>query len=48
MGKYSNVILVNENDKIIDSMRHVDTEMSSVREVLPNKNYILPTTLRKG
>lgn len=47
MGKYSNVILVDENKKIIDSMRHVDITMSSVREVLPNKDYILPTTLGK-
>ena len=47
MGKYSNVILTNENNKIIDSMRHVDITMSSVREVLPNKDYILPTTLGK-
>lgn len=47
MGKYSNVILVDENNKIIDSMRHVDIMMSSVREVLPNKKYILPTTLGK-
>lgn len=47
MGKYSNIILVDNNNKIIDSMRHVDIMMSSVREVLPNKNYILPTTLGK-
>lgn len=47
MGKYSNVILTNEDNKIIDSMRHVDITMSSVREVLPNKDYILPTTLGK-
>lgn len=47
MGKYSNVILTSNDNKIIDSMRHVDITMSSVREVLPNKNYILPTTLGK-
>lgn len=47
MGKYSNVILVDDTNKIIDSMRHVDITMSSVREVLPNKNYVLPTTLGK-
>ena len=47
MGKYSNVILIDDKEKIIDSMRHVDITMSSVREVLPNKNYILPTTLGK-
>lgn len=47
MGKYSNVIIIDDKEKIIDSMRHVDITMSSVREVLPNKNYILPTTLGK-
>ena len=47
MGKYSNVILTNENNKIIDAIRHVDAEMSSVREVLPNKEYVFPTTLGK-
>lgn len=47
MGKYSNVILV-DNEKIVDSMRHVTSLMSSVREVLPNKPYILPTSLGKS
>lgn len=47
MGKYSNVILIDESSKIIDSMRHVDITMSSVREVLPGKKYNLPTTLGK-
>ena len=46
MGKYSNVILV-DDEKIIDSMRHVTSLMSSVREVLPNKPYILPSSLGK-
>lgn len=46
MGKYSNVILV-DDDKIIDSMRHVTSMMSSVREVLPGKKYILPSSLGK-
>lgn len=47
MGKYSNAILTNENNKIIDSMRHVDITMSSVREVLPNKDYVFPSSLGK-
>ena len=47
MGKYSNLILVNNNNKILDSMRHVDASMSSIREVLPAREYILPTTLMK-
>lgn len=46
MGKYSNVILTS-NEKIIDSIRHVDITMSSVREVLPSKKYIMPSSLGK-
>ena len=48
MGKYSNIILVNNTKKIIDSMRHVDSTMSSIREVLPARDYILPTTLDRS
>lgn len=48
MGKYSNLILVNNDNKIIDSMRHVDYTMSSIREVLPAREYILPSTLDKN
>ncbi len=47
MGKYSNIILI-DNEKIIDSIRHVDITMSSVREVLPTKKYVLPTSLGKN
>lgn len=48
MGKYSNLILVNNENKILDSMRHVDYTMSSIREVLPARDYILPSTLDKN
>lgn len=48
MGKYSNLILVNNENKILDSMRHVDSSMSSIREVLPAREYILPSTLDKN
>lgn len=47
MGKYSNIILV-DDEKIIDSIRHVDITMSSVREVLPTRKYVLPTSLGKN
>jgi len=47
MGKYSNIILVNSKNKILDSIKHVDSTMSSIREVLPARDYILPTTLNK-
>lgn len=46
MGKYSNIILV-DKDKIIDSIRHVDITMSSVREVLPSRKYQLPSSMGK-
>jgi predicted ribosome quality control (RQC) complex YloA/Tae2 family protein len=42
MGKYSNIILIDENNKIIDSIRHVDATKSSVRYVLPNLIYKFP------
>lgn len=42
MGKHSNVILVDEKDRIIDSIRHVDSEVSSVREIMPARPYIRP------
>ena len=48
MGKYSNVIFIDEDKKIIDSMRHVTNTMSSIREVLPGKNYVLPSSLGKS
>ena len=41
MGKHSNVILVC-NDKIIDSIKRVNHEISSVREVLPGIIYNRP------
>ena len=42
MGKFSNVILVNENGRIIDSLRRVDEEISRVRLVLPAMEYTAP------
>ena len=42
MGRYSNVILVDETGKIIDALRRVDASMSSERLVLPGVPYRLP------
>lgn len=42
MGKYSNLILVNEQGKIIDSIKRVDISTSSVRQILPGLLYKLP------
>lgn len=42
MGKYSNIILVDEEGKIVDSLKRVDASMSSERLVLPGIAYRLP------
>ncbi len=42
MGRHSNIILVNEQGKVIDSIKRIDEEMSSVRMVLPGLPYTLP------
>lgn len=42
MGKHSNIIFCNDQGKIIDSIKHVSAQMSSVREVLPGREYFIP------
>lgn len=42
MGKHSNIIFTDENDKIIDSIKHIGFTVSSVREVLPGRDYTFP------
>lgn len=42
MGMYSNIIIVNSDGIIIDSLKRVDLTMSSRRLVLPNIKYELP------
>lgn len=41
-GRNSNIILTDENMKIIDSARHVDITQSSVRQILPGGMYSPP------
>lgn len=47
MGKHSNIIFCNEEGMIIDSIKHVSSQMSSVREVLPGRTYFIPDTMEK-
>lgn len=47
MGKHSNIIFLNEEKVIIDSIKHVSALVSSVREVLPGKAYFIPNTMEK-
>lgn len=46
MGKHSNIIF-RDNDLIIDSIKHVSAQVSSVREVLPGRTYFIPETQEK-
>ena len=41
MGRHSNIIF-REGDRILDSIRHVSSLVSSVREVLPGRKYFIP------
>lgn len=44
MGKHSNIIFCNEEGMIIDSIKHIPASVSSVREVLPGREYYIPLT----
>lgn len=47
MGKHSNIIFCNEEDMILDSIKHISAQVSSVREVLPGRTYFIPHTIDK-
>lgn len=42
MGRYANIVAINQNGKIIDAMKRVDADASSVRQLLPGLTYKLP------
>ena len=45
MGKHSNIILTeddNGTERIVDSIKHISFAISSVREVLPGREYFIP------
>ena len=48
MGKHSNIIFCDDKDMILDSIKHVSAQMSSVREVLPGRTYFIPDTMAKS
>lgn len=41
MGRYSNIILVDENNKILDAIKRVGAGMSRVRHIYPGKDYTI-------
>ena len=47
MGKHSNLIFCDDQNTIIDSIKHIPLSVSSVREVLPGRPYFIPDTMQK-
>lgn len=47
MGKHSNIIFCDDKNMIIDSIKHISGMVSSVREVLPGREYFIPKTQDK-
>ncbi len=47
MGKHSNIIFTDNDDTILDAIRRVSANVSSVREVLPGRKYFIPQTQEK-
>lgn len=47
MGKHSNIIFCNEDQVVIDSIKHISGLVSSLREVLPGKPYFIAQTQDK-
>ncbi|MBR1470579.1 MAG: NFACT family protein [Lachnospiraceae bacterium] len=48
MGKHSNIILTDSEEKIVDSIKRISGMVSSVREVLPGRPYFVPQTTEKA
>ncbi|WP_347550402.1 NFACT RNA binding domain-containing protein [Pseudalkalibacillus hwajinpoensis] len=47
MGRHSNVILLNESDMILDSIKHLSPAVNRHRTVLPGQDYIAPPAQNK-
>ncbi len=43
MGKHSNIVFTDENDLILDGIKHISFTTSSVREILPGRTYFIPS-----
>lgn len=47
MGRHSNIILIGNDGKIIDAIKRVTADMSSVRQVMPGMTYVFPPAQNK-
>ena len=44
MGRHSNIILLDDNNIIIDSLRHTYSDSASFRNIYPHVKYVFPST----
>lgn len=47
MGRYSNIILRDQDDRVLDCLKRIDLEMSEKRQILPGLFYELPPAQEK-
>ena len=47
MGRHSNLLLLDEKDRILEAARHVNPEMSRVRQIQPGMTYLPPPSQGK-
>jgi len=47
MGRHSNLVVIGAEGRIIDAIRRVDLETSSIRQILPGMRYALPPAQNK-
>ncbi|MBQ5431659.1 MAG: NFACT family protein [Lachnospiraceae bacterium] len=47
MGKHSNIIFCDQDQKILDAIKRIPAQVSSVREVLPGREYFIPAQENK-
>lgn len=48
MGRHSNIILLDDNNTILDSLRHTRNELDSFRNIIPHVKYVFPTTEKQN
>lgn len=48
MGKHCNIVLTDEENKIIDSLRHINSEDDNTRTVVPHAKYTYPSAIKKN
>ncbi len=48
MGKHSNIILLDEQQIIIDSLRHIKQNSEEFRDILPHTKYVFPNTEKQN